>query len=212
MNLRNFRLGSRPLTIGLIFGVIFALALVLDGFILSPVLGQFNSYIELALPLIFGLLAGRRASMLKGKVLSGVIAGFLTGLIGSLLTSAIGLISLLTNLEAIRQQYQQFENTQKPKINITDAMVIQNELYLLFISLLLTCLLAVAGGSLGGFLGRRRALVAPVEETPEEVITTTATPVQEDDETPASSYSSNGARRGAASRRSRNARRNRSMN
>ncbi len=210
MNLRNLRLGSRPLTIGLIFGVIFAFALILDGFILAQVLGQFNSYIELALPIIFGLLAGRRASMLKGKILSGVIAGFLTGLIGSLITSAIGLISLFTNLAAIRQQYQQFENTQKPKILVTDSMVIQNELYLLFISLLLTCLLAVAGGSLGGFLGKGRARLAPAGETPEEVITTTATPTQEDDEmpTPTSSHSSNGARRGAASRR----RRNRSTN
>ena len=80
-------------------------------------------------------------------------------------------------------------------------------------SLLFTCLLAVAGGSLGGFLGKGRARLAPaVEETPEEVITTTATPVQDDDQTPSPSYSSNGVRRSAASRRSRNARRNRSMN
>ena len=210
MNLRIFRLGSRPLTIGLIFGVIFAFALILDGFILAQVLGQFNSYIELALPIIFGLLAGRRASMLKGKILSGVIAGFLTGLVGSLITSAIGLISLFTNLAAIRQQYQQFENTQKPIITVTDSMVIQNELYLLFISLLLTCLLAVAGGSLGGFLGRSRARVYPAGETleAEEVITTTEMAVQEDGETPSPSHSSNGARRSAASRR----RRNRSTN
>lgn len=204
MNLRNLRLGNRPLTIGLIFGVIFALALIIYGFILSQALGQFDSYIQLALPIIFGLLAGRRASVRTGKVLSGLIAGFLTGLVGSLITSAIGLISLFTNLEAVRQQYQQYQNTQKPVIQVTDALVIQNELYLLFISLLLTCLLAVAGGSLGGFLGKGRARMAPLEETPEEVITTTAEPAQEDVETPTPSYSSNGTRRSAASRRRRN--------
>jgi hypothetical protein len=91
-------------------------------------------------------------------------------------------------------------------------MVIQNELVVMGYTFVLVMLLVLAGGALGGFLGKGRAQVAPAEETPEEVITTTEMAVQEDDETPSPSYSSNGARRSAASRRSRNARRNRNMN
>jgi hypothetical protein len=210
MNLRNIRLGSRPLTIGLIFGVIFAFALIFYGYFLAQALGQFNTYIQLGFPLIFGLLAARRASMRTGKISSGMIAGLLTGAVGSLIAAIVTMITVLISIDAIRQQAQQSATKQHPII--TNGDIIQYYLEALVISLIFTTLLAVAGGAFGGFLGRGRARVAPVEETPEEVITTTATPVQEDDETETPSYSSNGTRRSAASRRSRNARRNRNMN
>ena len=226
MNLRNIRLGSKPLTIGLIFGVIFTLVLILYGYILAPVLGQFDSYIQLALPIIFGLLAGRRASVRMGKISSGLIAGFLTGAVGSLLTASITMISVLVSIDAIRQQAQLSANKQHPIIHVTNGAILQYYIQALIFNLIFTTLLAVAGGALGGFLGKGRARVVPVEETPEEITTTTTTTtaataevaVQEDDETQkvdetqTPTYSSNGTRRSAASRRSRNARRNRSTN
>ena len=227
MNLRNIRLGSTPLTIGLIFGVIFALVLILYGYILAPFLGQLGSYIQLALPVIFGLLAGRRASIRTGKISSGLIAGFITGAVGLLLTAIITMITVFISLDAIRQQAQLSANKQHPIVHVTNGDIIQYYIQALAFTLIFAILLTIAGGSLGGFLGKGRARLAPAEETPGEVITTatpvqdaeetpeevitTATPVQ-DDEGPTPSYGSNGVRRSAASRRSRNARRNRSMN
>ena|SRR5579859_2667135 len=214
MNFRNINLGSRPLTIGIIFGVIFALALILFGYVLAPSLGQLDSYIQLGLPIVFGAIAGRRATLRTSKISSGMIAGLLTGAIGSLLTSILTMTLVLVSIDSIRQQAQQSTNKQHPII--TNGDIIQYYVQALVLTIILTTLLAVAGGAMGGFLGKGRAArMAPAEETPEEVITSTATakPVEDDDETPASSYNGNGAtRRGAASRRSRNARRNRNTN
>jgi|SRR5579859_3806171 len=216
MNFRNINLGSRPLTIGIIFGVIFALALILFGYVLAPSLGQLDSYIQLGLPIVFGAIAGRRATLRTSKISSGMIAGLLTGAIGSLLTSILTMTLVLVSIDSIRQQAQQSANKQHPII--TNGDIIQYYVQALVLTIILTTLLAVAGGAMGGFLGKGRAARMALAESPEEVITTTAQvkPVEEDDETtatPASSYNGNGAtRRGAASRRSRNARRNRNMN
>ncbi len=164
MNLRNIRLGNRPLTIGLIFGVIFALALILYGYILAPVLGQFDSYIQLALPVIFGLLAGRRASIRTGKISSGLIAGLLTGAVGSLLTAIITMITVFISLDTIRQQAQLSANKQHPIVLVTNGDIIQYYIQALAFTLIFTILLSIAGGTLGGFLGKGRARLAPAVE------------------------------------------------
>ena len=215
MNLRNIRLGSTPVTIGLIFGVILAFVLILYGFIapfVQQTLGEISLFVNIAIYFIFGLLAGRRASKLTGKLISGVGAGALAGLVSSLLTGIYELISIYVSIDYYVQQAQIVANKQHPVIHITPGYIMQAELAYLVTPLMLAFLLVLIGGTLGGILGKGRARVAPAEETPEEVITTTATPVQEDDEMPTPSYNSNGARRIAASRRSRNARRNRSTN
>ncbi len=70
MNLRNIRLGSTPVTIGLIFGVILTLVLIVFNFIapfIGQVLGQLTSYVELvgqlaiAYPLKNGFLSSMSA-------------------------------------------------------------------------------------------------------------------------------------------------------
>jgi hypothetical protein len=210
MNLRNLRLGSKPWTIGLIFGIFLAVVLLLYSFV-GQVFGSLGIYVSLAIFVIFGVLAGRRASTVSGKISSGMIAGLLTGAIGSLVTSIITLVTVFFSIDAIRQQAQQSANKQHPIVQVTNGEIIQYYIQVLAISVILTTLLSLAGGALGGYFGKGRARLAPAEEGREEVITT-ATPVQEDDETSSPSYSSNGARRSAASRRSRNARRNRSTN
>lgn len=213
MNLRNIRLGSTPVTIGLIFGVILAFVLVLYSLIapfVAQTLGTISLFVDIAIYLIFGFLAGRRASRMTGKLSSGVVAGALAGLVSSLLSGIYALILTYVNLNYYVQQAQIIANKQHPRIIITPGYILQAELAYLVTPLLFSFLLVLIGGTLGGFLGKGRARVAPAEETPEEVITT-ATPVQ-DEEEPSPSYNSSGARRSAASRRSRNARRNRSTN
>lgn len=224
MNFRNIQLGSRPLTIGIIFGVILSFVLILYGFIapvLQQTLGTISLFVNIAIYVILGFLAGRRASRLTGQLISGVAAGALAGLISALLTGIYELVVTYLNINYYVQQAQIVANKQHPVIHITPAYYMQAELEYLITPLLFSFLLVLIGGTMGGLLGRNRARLAPVaeEQGQEQVITSTATPVQdEEDDAPSPSYSSNGngngaaTRRSAASRRSRNARRNRSMN
>lgn len=222
MNFRTINLGSRPLTIGIIFGVILAVVLVLYSFIapfIEQTLGSLGLFVDIAIYFVFGLMAGRRASMLTEKLSSGIAASAIAGLISSLLAGIYALILTYVNINYYVQQAQIQANKQHPVIHITPGYIIQAELAYLVTPLLFSFLLVLIGGTMGSFLGRRRAArLALTQETREEVITTTAKvkPVEEDDEetpAPASSYNGNGAaRRSAASRRSRNARRNRNAN
>lgn len=213
MNLRNLRLGSTPMTIGLIFGVILAVVLVLYSLIapfVGQTLGSLSLFVDIAIYFVFGLLAGRRASRITAKLSSGVLAGALTGLVSSLISGVYAMILTLVNINYYVQQGQILANKQHPVIHITSGYIIQAELEYLVTPLLFAFLLVLIGGTLGAFLGKRRPLEVPVEETPEEVITTTATPVEEEDESPTPLSNGTGVRRSAASRRSRNARRIRS--
>jgi len=221
MNFRNINLGSRPLTIGIIFGVILAVVLVLYSLIapfIDQTLGTIGLFIDIAIYFGFGLLAGRRAARLTEKMSSGIAAGALAGLVSSLLAGIYALILTYVNLNYYVQQAQIQANKQHPIIHITPGYIMQAELEYLVTPLLFSFLLVLIGGVMGSFLGRRSAArMALARETQEEVIPTTATvqPAEEDDETPTpeSSYNGNGAaRRSAASRRSRNARRNRNTN
>jgi hypothetical protein len=208
----NINLGNRPLTIGIIFGVLLTIALVLYGFIatfLEQTLGALSLFIDIAIYFGFGFAAGRRASRLTEKLSSAVAAGAIAGLVSALLIGLYEIIPILVNINYYVQQAQIQANKQHPVIHVTPSYLIQAELIYLIQPLLFSFLLVLIGATMGGFLGRRRAArMAPVEETSEEVITTTATvkAAEEDDEkTPASSYNGNGtARRSSASRRRRN--------
>src|SRR5690348_7253721 len=88
MNFRNINLGNRPLTIGIIFGIILAVVLVLYSFIapfIEQTLGALGLFVDIAIYFVFGLVAGRRASTLTEKISSGVVAGAIEGLVSSLL-------------------------------------------------------------------------------------------------------------------------------
>ena len=212
MNFRNINLGSRPLTIGIIFGVILAVVLVLYGFIgtfLEQTLGAFSLFIDIGIYFGFGFVAGRRASTLTGKLSPGVVAGALVGLISSLLTGIYEMVTLYINIDYYVQQAQIQANKQHPIIHVTPSYLMQAELLYLIQPLLFSFLLVLIGGTMGAFLGRRRAArMALAEETSNEVITATAQvkPAEGDEEeTPVSSYNGNGsARRSSASRRRRN--------
>src|SRR5713101_569233 len=200
MNLRNIRLGSTPLTIGLIFGVILALVLILYSFVapyVDQVLGAISIFLNIGIYVIFGFLAGRRASKLTGKLTSAMGAGAIAGLVSALITGILSLLLTLINLDYYVKQAQLIANKQHPVVHITSSDIMLAQAQYLLAPLVFAFLLVLIGGAFGGFLGKGRARVAPAEETQEEVITTTATPVREDEEMPTPSYSSNGARRSA---------------
>ncbi len=217
MNLRNIRLGSTPLTIGLIFGVILALFLILYSFVapyVDQVLGAISIFLNIGIYVIFGFLAGRRASKLTGKLTSAMGAGAIAGLLSALITGILSLLLTFINVDYYVKQAQLIANKQHPVVHVTSSDIMLAQVQYLLAPLVFAFLLVLIGGAIGGFLGKGRAQVAAAEE---EVFTPPApkTPAQDDD-APALTNSSNGTgagiRRSAASWRSRNARRNRNMN
>ena len=160
------RTGSPALRQGLIFGVILAVVEIAFSFLSQIIaLGLLGSIIALVIYLVFGILAGRRASALTGKVGTGVLAGFLAGLIASVISSIVSIILTLTNIDAIRQNAQQIANQQGLHITYTNALVIQSVILALVFVIILSALIALGGGAIGGYIGRSRA---PISQTPYE--------------------------------------------
>ncbi|HLL79482.1 MAG TPA: hypothetical protein VKT25_08285 [Ktedonobacteraceae bacterium] len=160
------RTSSPALRQGLIFGVILAVVEIAFSFLSQIIaLGLLGSIIALVIYLVFGILAGQRASALTGKVGTGVLAGFLAGLIASVISSIVSIILTLTNIDAIRQNAQQIANQQGLHITYTNALVIQSVILALVFVIILSSLIALGGGAIGGYIGRSRA---PVAQTPYE--------------------------------------------
>ena len=217
MNLRNIRLGSRPLTIGLMFGVILALVLILYSFIapyVDQALGAISIFLNIGIYVIFGFLAGRRASKLTGKLTSAMGAGAIAGLVSALITGILSLLLTLINIDYYVKQAQLIANKQHPVVHITSSDIMLAQAQYLVAPLVFAFLLVLIGGAIGGYFGKGRAQVAAAQEEREEVFTP-PTPAHDHD-APDFTNSSNGTgagiRRSAASRRSRNARRNRNTN
>jgi uncharacterized membrane protein len=153
---------------GLIFGLILGIIQIIYGFaadfIASNDVQSFLSTIGLALFLLFGFLAGRRASQETGRLGTGVLAGIWTGVVGSLLVGLVSLIRTLVTMSSIIANNQQIirSNPQlyagvKPS-DITASYVLTTFFFdLVVFFLLFITLLTLAGGTFGAFLGRRRA-------------------------------------------------------
>ena|ERR1700694_2073182 len=154
--------GSPALRQGLIFGVIVAVVQIVFSFLSNAIgLGLTGTIVVLIIYFVFGLLAGQRASMQTGKIGTGVLAGFLAGLISSLISAVLSIILTLTNIDAIRQNAQQIANQNRLGITYTNALVIQGLVLAVVILVILASLISLAGGSIGGYLGKGRAQVPP---------------------------------------------------
>jgi hypothetical protein len=161
------RISNPALRQGLIFGLIFGVAQIALGYFVS--LGLF---ILLALYFVVALFAGRRASKQTGSLKMGVLAGFWTGLFSNLVTVIFTLFFLFTqtnlvvsNVKTAARQAGQPTNT----INaITAGSVIESELILILIGLVVAVLFGLAGGALGGLMGRNRA--APPKDQYQEAM------------------------------------------
>jgi len=166
---------------GLIFGLILGLIQVVYSyvadFISSVDILSFLTIVSLALFLLFGLLAGRRAARETGKLGTGVLAGIWTGVIGSLVIGLVSLGGTLLTMSDVIASYQQAIRSDPQKYpgltpaDITETYILTAVVANLVIFLLFWTLLTLVGGTLGGFLGRRRGLV---EAQPEEAGTVVA--------------------------------------
>jgi hypothetical protein len=155
------RSGSPALRQGLIFGIILAVIEIAFSF-LGGYLGSvlLIDIVSLAIFLVIGFLAGRRASTKTGRLGTGVLAGFLSGLIGTIISSILPFILTLTNLNAAVQSYQKAASQAGIKgVTYTPALVIQTIVLQLVFSIVLGSLLTLAGGAIGGYIGKGRAQI-----------------------------------------------------
>ncbi|HEV2583446.1 MAG TPA: hypothetical protein VGT44_21480 [Ktedonobacteraceae bacterium] len=102
--------------------------------------------------------------MQTGKLGTGILAGFVAGLTSTIISSLVSLILTLPNLDALRQNLQQAANQQHVSITYTNSLVIEVLAISLLFSLVLGSLLALAGGAIGGYMGKGSALPPPQEE------------------------------------------------
>lgn len=166
---------------GLMWGLILGVVEIVYGFAISYVtqadVQALLSNVILVLFLVFGFIAAQRAARETGKLSTGVMAGLWTGLVGAILYSLVPLVNTfinLSNIVASTQMYirahpGQFSGMKPTDYTATDALTTMG-LYLLFYVILLYTLLAVIGGAVGGFMGRRRALASQSSEEYEEAM------------------------------------------
>lgn len=153
------------LMFGLILGLIQVVYSYVADFISSADILSFLTTVSLALFLLFGFLAGRPAARETGKLGTGVLAGIWTGVIGSLIIGLVSLGGTLLSMSDVITSYQQAIRS-KPQnypglapADITETYILTAVVANLLVFLLFWTLLTLVGGTLGGFLGRRRGLM-----------------------------------------------------
>src|SRR5579883_1970559 len=97
---------QRPsLRYGLMFGLLLGVAQIVYAFATSFItdanVQAYLSTISLALFLVFGILAGRRAAQETGKLGTGVLAGLWAGLVGAALEGLLPLVNTFIFLQNI---------------------------------------------------------------------------------------------------------------
>jgi hypothetical protein len=148
---------------GLIFGLIFGLVPVALGFFIS-----FGLLIVLGFYFVVALFAAQRASRQTGNLKTGVLAGLWTGLFGSLVASIIPLIFDFLNLDAVRQSLQALADQQKLHVHYDIGVTVSSLLINFAIIIAIAILISLAGGAVGGLMGRNRA--APPKDPYEEAM------------------------------------------
>jgi len=147
------RVSNPALRYGILWGVIFGFVLIAATFLGIINLGLI---VPLVLALVAGLLAGRQAGQKTGRTVTGALSGLWTGLIGSLILSLLVLILILVNVDAIRQSAQQYANSHHQHITYTNSDIIVGFLENYGFLIVLGVLLGLAGGAVGGMMGRSR--------------------------------------------------------
>jgi hypothetical protein len=150
---------------GLIFGVFLGIIEILFSYISQAVpLGSISTLIAYLLYLVFGLIAGMRASQQTGTIRTGLVAGLWTGLFSSLISSIVSFIITIANLDTIIANLQDTARRANQDPNIyTTQTVLKIELFFLAIIIVIAILLGLVGGAIGGVLGKNRANI-PVQE------------------------------------------------
>lgn len=157
---------------GLIFGLILGVVQIVLSLVprfLSNI-GEIIIYVILALFAIFSYIAGQKAAQETGKLSSGTLAGLLAGVIGFVLVAIVTLIQVAIFL----QEYVNLYTTHPaPGVNpatYTPAFVFANFVLVQVEGLIFYALVSIVGGTVGGMLGRGRALATYADEEYEETV------------------------------------------
>lgn len=129
--------------------------------------GSTGLIIDVVLLLAIAGLMGYRASSKTGKVGSAVLVGFLIGLISSVVFSVIAVGYVLANIDALRQYLQENANNLNQGITYTNSLVIGSLVLILVIVAVVSCLLGLGAGALGGAIGKRRIPAQAVPPQPQ---------------------------------------------
>ena len=146
---------------GLLFGIVAGILELIFSFIN---LGSLGTLIALALFLVFGLIAGTRASQQTGKMSTGVLAGLWVGLFSTAIYAVIVSIYTFATLNAQLQALQRSLDQQHLNIKATNELILFGVVVTIIITLVLSALFGLAGGAIGGSMGRRRAQLPPSPE------------------------------------------------
>jgi len=152
------RVGNPALRQGIIFGVILGIVLIALNFFIGGII------LIAGLTLVAGLLAGMRASRETGRTVTGALGGLWTGLFGLIIFVVIYFIFILITIDAQVKSGQQYANSQHLNITYTPSLIITSALLSSGILIVLGVLLGLAGGVIGGMMGRSRAQLPPPRE------------------------------------------------
>ena len=150
--------------IGLVFGVILAIILIVIGLIKHfvvgvPFLNLALSIVSIVAALVAYFFAGFRASSRSGKVSTGLLAGMWTGLISSFLNAIIAVILAIPNLpEAARQANSILDQSgQQISFRYDETSVLAILIGTHIVLILLAGAVGLGVGAIGGAAGKGRA-------------------------------------------------------
>jgi hypothetical protein len=147
---------------GLIFGIVLgiiqeALGLIITYGAPAASLGSTLSLATfLAALLLYGG-AGYQAARQTGRTSTGALAGTITGLVCSVFGLVISIIVTLATLDIVRQHTQAEGDRLHMGIHYTNQLIIQGTIFNNLIGIVLSLILGVGLGALGGALGKSRA-------------------------------------------------------
>ena len=170
------RISNPALREGLLFGIIVGILEVVFSFIS---IGSLGTLIALALFIVFGSIAGSRASQQTGKMSTGALAGLWVGLFSTAIYAIVVSIYTFATLNTQLQDLQRTLDQQHANIKATNQLIFFGVVVTIIITLVLSSLFGLVGGALGGSMGRRRAQLSPPPEYQESMFEPPPPPAQQ---------------------------------
>ncbi|GCE45673.1 hypothetical protein EI42_03594 [Thermosporothrix hazakensis] len=154
-------IGPRGLTwrLGLIFGLFAALLNIL----VSLVLPQISTYalaINLVCPFLLFLIAGYLASRQTGRTRTGTGVGLWAGFVAGVIAFMVSLISMWFNYSQLSMLKKQLQSTLAASYTPLDPLLTAM-LLIAGLGFLISLLLGLCAGTIGGSMGHNRATRAP---------------------------------------------------
>lgn len=158
--------GRNPALIqGITMGVALGIILVILNLVgMVGALGGLFLIISIIAALAAYFYAGMRTSQITETIGSGALAGLLTALIGSLFYSAYFLILIFVNMASLLSNAEKAAGQSGSTVHITSGVIIGGAVFYLVLVIILSILVGLGLGALGGAVGRARAVHPAAEE------------------------------------------------